>query len=98
MMVQQVITNASRVGARSAAMLNATESQVINTVNEYTTNASVPTTSIVVSPSPAAAAAGDPVTVTVSVSYDAVSWLPSPWFLGNSTLSASSIMRKEGFE
>jgi len=97
-MVQQVLTNASRVGARTATMLNTTEQEVIDTVSDYATSVSVPSTSVVVSPSLASALAGDQMTVTVSVPVDSISWLPTPWFLGNQTLSASSVMRKEGFE
>jgi hypothetical protein len=51
-----------------------------------------------VTPSPASATAGSPILVTASVPYSDVSWLPAPWFLGGTTLQASSQMRKEGFE
>jgi Flp pilus assembly protein TadG len=98
MMVQQVLTNASRVGARSAALMNSVEQDVIDSVDGYTTNMSVPGTLVQISPSPASAVAGDQISVTVSVPYQNVTWLPAPWFLGDTTLSASSVMRKEGFE
>lgn len=97
LMVQQVLTNASRVGARQAITLNGTESEVISTTTGYATGASVSGVSVTVTPSPAAALAGDMVTVGVSVPYSNVSWMP-PWFMGTTTLSASSVMRKEGFE
>ncbi len=98
MMVQQILTNASRVGARNATMLNATEQGVIDSVNNYASSVSVPSTTVVVSPEPTTASAGDQMTVTVSVPFQYVSWLSSPWFLGNATLTASSVMSKEGFE
>ena len=47
---------------------------------------------------PEFAAVGEQVTVTVTMAYQDASWLPAPWFLGSTTLDASSVMRKEGFE
>ena len=38
---------------------------------------------------------GDPVAVEVSIAFRQVSWLPAPWFLGNTNLKASSTMRRE---
>jgi Flp pilus assembly protein TadG len=98
LMVQQVLTNASRVGARTATMLNSTQSEVVNAVSEYADSVSVQSTQVVVTPDPAAAQTGDEVSVTVSVDFANVSWLPAPWFLDGATLSASSVMRKEGFD
>jgi len=97
-MVEQVLINASRVGARQAITLGATTSEVISEVEEYTANISVPSVTVNVTPDPATAAVGDAITVTASVPFESVSWLPSPWFLGGKTLTASSQMRKEGFE
>lgn len=97
-MVQQVLINASRVGARQAITLGASTSSVVSAVADYSASVAVPGVTVAVSPSPSAAAAGTPITVTTTVSYSSVSWLPSPWFLGGATLRASSQMRKEGFE
>ena len=97
-MVQQILTNASRVGARQAITLNATESGVITAATDYATSTSVSGTTVTVSPSPSAAAAGDMVSVTVSVPFSNVSWVPAPWFMGGTSLTATSAMRKEGFE
>lgn len=98
MMVQQVLINASRVGARQAATAGATSSAVQTAVKDYATSVAVPSVSVSVSPDPAAAKSGDTVTVTTSVNYSNVSWLASPWFLGGKTLTSSSKMRKEGFD
>lgn len=98
LMVQQILTNASRVGAREAITLNATELEVIAAAKNYASSTSVSGTTVSVTPSPAAAAAGDMVRVTVSVPFSTISWLPSPWFMGGATLDATSVMRKEGFE
>jgi Flp pilus assembly protein TadG len=98
LIVQQILTNASRVGARQAITLNATESDVIATATGYAAGTAVPGVSVTVTPSPATAAAGDMVSVTVAVPFSNVSWIPAPWFMGGTSLDATSIMRKEGFE
>ena len=98
LMVQQILTNASRVGARQAITLNATESDVIATATGYAAGTAVPGVSVTVTPSPAVADAGDMVSVTVAVPFSNVSWIAAPWFMGGTTLDATSIMRKEGFE
>lgn len=98
LMVQQVLINASRVGARQAVTFGATTSEVIAAVQDYTAGTSVPGVTVNVSPAPTAAAVGSAITVTTSVPFSSVSWLPAPWFLGGKTLTANSQMRKEGFE
>jgi Flp pilus assembly protein TadG len=98
LMVQQVLINASRVGARQAITTAATTSSVEDLVEDYTAGVAVPSVVIAVSPDPAAANPGDTITVTTSVAFSEVSWMAAPWFLGDTTLTASSKMRKEGFE
>ena len=98
LMVQQVLINASRVGVRQAITLGATTTEVEDAVEDYAASVAVPGVAASVTPNPATAAAGDSITVTTSVGFNDVSWLASPWFLGGRTLSASSSMRKEGFE
>jgi Flp pilus assembly protein TadG len=95
-MVQQVITNASREGARLAVLDGTNTAAVQSAVNTYLTSAAVPGATVTVVPNPPTSAGyGDPVTVTVSVPFDQVSWLPSPMFLGGKTLTASTVMRRE---
>ena len=95
-MVQQVITNASREGARIAVLDGATTSDVTTAVDNYLTSAAVRGATVSVTPSPPSSAGyGAPVTVTVSVSFNQVSWLPSPMFLGGQNLSAVTVMRRE---
>lgn len=96
-MVQQVLINAARVGARRAVMLSSSTSAVTSTVSDYTTGVGVPTVTTTVTPDPATAEAGTAITVTTSVSYASVSWVPAPRFMGGKTLSSTSVMRKEGF-
>ena len=98
-MVQQVITNASREGARQAVLDGATTSDVQNAVQTYLTNSSINGATVTVTPDPPSTASfGDPVTVDVSVGFNQVSWLPGPMFLGGRTLSASTIMRRESLQ
>jgi Flp pilus assembly protein TadG len=95
-MVQQVLTNASREGARRGILERATAAEVETVVQDYLAGSSVSGATVTVSPgSLAGVGFGDPVTVTVSVPFDEVSWVPAPWFLGGKTMSAQSVMRAE---
>ena len=97
-MIQQVITNASREGARKAVLDGATSSNVKSSVVTYMSNGGVTiaTSNVTVNPTdPSTATAGSPVTVTVSVPFSQVSWLPSPMFLGSRQMTASTVMRRE---
>jgi Flp pilus assembly protein TadG len=95
-MVQQVITNGSREGARIAVLDGATTDEVVTTVDNYLQNASVVGANVAVTPNPPSSAGyGEPVTVVVSIPFDQVSWFPSPMFLGGKTLTASTVMRRE---
>jgi Flp pilus assembly protein TadG len=97
-MIQQVITNASREGARKAVLDGATSASVKSAVVTYMANGGVTisTSNVTLSPTdPASAEAGDPITVTISIPFTQVSWLPSPMFLGNRQMFASTVMRRE---
>ncbi len=98
-MVQQVITNAAREGAR-LAVLDGTEGQdVIDLVNTFLSSGSIEGATVaVVPPNPDDAAFGEPVTVTVDIEFSQVSWLPSPMYLGNRTLQATTVMRRESVQ
>ena len=97
-MVQQVLTNASREGTRRAILEEVTASEVTTVVSDYLANSSIAGATVTVSPTPLTSAGfGDPVTVTVSVPYDQVSWIP-PWFMGGRTLSASTQMHADRLE
>jgi Flp pilus assembly protein TadG len=97
MMVQQILTNASREGARRAIVEKTTTTEVQAVVNDYLAGTSVSSgVTVNVSPPPGPAIGfGDPVSVTVSVPYNNVSWLQAPWILGGKQLTATSIMRAE---
>lgn len=95
-MVQQLLTNAAREGARVGVLDNSTATDVNNAVKNYLTAAKINNPTVTCSPStPSSATYGQPVTVTVTVPFSQVSWLPSPMFLGGTTLTASSAMRRE---
>jgi len=96
-MVQQVITNASREGARRAVLDGATTAAVQSTVTNYMTSAKITSPTVTVTPNPpSGAASGSPITVTVSIPFSQVSWLPTPMYLGAKTLTATTVMRREG--
>jgi Flp pilus assembly protein TadG len=98
-LVQQMLTNASREGARRGVLDGTTTQDVTDVVTGYLASASVTGASVTVNPSPPSSAqVGDPVTVTVQVPFRDVSWLPTPMFLGDATLSATSVMRRESVQ
>jgi Flp pilus assembly protein TadG len=97
LMVQQILTNSSRAGARNAVTMAGTESSAVAAASDFAEGASVGGVNVAVTPNPASAEAGEMVTVTVTVPFENVTWVPAPWFMGGKTLSATSVMRKEGF-
>jgi Flp pilus assembly protein TadG len=96
-MVQQMLTNATREGARRAVLDGTTVTNVKTTVQDYLTSGNITVNSgeITVTPDPATASFGDPVTVGLTIPFSRVSWLPSPMFLGSANMSATSVMRRE---
>lgn len=98
-MVQQILVNASREGARKAVLDGSVNADVLSVVDQYLDSGSIDGATITVVPTnPEDAGFGDPVTVTVSVGFDQVSWLPSPMYLGGRTLSATTVMRRESVQ
>ena len=100
-MVQQILVNASREGARQAVLDGSTVAEVDNRVDAYLSAAVIngATTEYAVNgisvADPSVAGFGEAVTVRVSVSYDDVNWIPVPAYLGSTLLSASTVMRRE---
>lgn len=106
-MVQQILTNASREGARLGVLDNIVESDVVQTVVGYASSGRVNVTSgdvtvvaiddVTGAEKPYASSDyGDSIEVTVTVPFGQVSWLPSSFF-GNSNkdLTATTVMRRE---
>ncbi len=96
-MVQQVLTNASREGARVAVLDGVTASEVETTVTDFLGSAGISGAAVTIDPpEPSEAEYGEPVTVTVQVPFNQVSWLPAPLLVGgDTTLSATTVMRRE---
>ena len=97
LMVQQVLTTASIVGARRAAVVAASHESVTETILDYTASLTVHGVTVEVDPLPSATRLGEPISVTVAVDFAKVSWRPAPWFLRGKSLNATTVMRKEGF-
>ena len=98
-MVQQVISNAAREGARMAVVPGRTDDQVIAVVDDYVTRSMRRDVTVMtgytrtIAPSLSTAAPYERIAVTVSVAYSDVAWLDS--FLGSPTMLARAYMRKE---
>jgi len=100
-MVQQILTSASREGCRQAVLDGATTSAVTSFITSYLSSASVPSAgaSVNISPSlPTAAGYSGAVTVTVSIPFNQVNWGPTPIFLGGKTLTSTTVMKREGIQ
>ena len=100
-MVQQVLVNASREGARQAVLDGSTLTEAQGRVDVYLTAANIngSTTEYAINgvtvSDPTAATLGEAVTVRVSVPFDSVSLLPVPNYLGGVILTSASVMRRE---
>jgi Flp pilus assembly pilin Flp len=95
-MVQQILTNAAREGARQATLDGMTADDVTGAVNTYLSNSTMPAATVTFPQGyPENVSFGDPVAVEVSLSFSQVSWLASPMYLGGKNLSAQSVMRRE---
>ncbi len=98
-MVQQIITNAAREGARRAVLDTSTPETIENGVRGYLESCSIRATGndkqhVTVTIPNTLPESGEEVTVAVSMSYDHVSWMPA-FFLEGRTMAASSTMRRE---
>jgi Flp pilus assembly protein TadG len=98
-MVQQILVNASREGARRAVVDGATASEVDTAVMDFLEDSSIQGGEVAIDPAdPATAEYGEAVTVSVSINFNEVSWLPSPMYLGGQELKASTVMRRESVQ
>jgi hypothetical protein len=96
MMVQQVLVNAAREGARASVLPGETDAQVTSVVSNYMSTSGISGYTETLSPTEASGpGSGTNMTLTVSVPCSTVSWLGgSTWFNGQ-TLSASVVMVHE---
>jgi len=95
-MVVGLLTYAAQQGARTGALDNSTTDSATAAVTNYLSSGGISGATVTVSPDPpSSAASGQNVTVTASIPFTRVSWLPSPWFLRNTILSATATVRRE---
>jgi Flp pilus assembly protein TadG len=96
LMVEQILVNAAREGARAATISGETDAQVTSVVSTYMANSNISGYTQTLSPTLASTpASGTALTLTVSVPCQTVSWLGgSTWFNGK-TLSQSVVMVKQ---
>ena len=100
-MVQQILTNASREGARYAVILESNDTTAVqDRVTDYLQSASIGGSPAVTVDWPASGSGSNqPVSVSVSIPFGQVSWLPSPMFVSSTMpLTATSVMRRESSE
>ncbi len=96
LMVQGVLVNAARAGARAAIIPNETDAQVTTAVSTNMAGAGISGYTETLSPTLASSpASGTALTLTVSVPYANVSWYGYPTWLGGQSLSSSVSMIKE---
>ncbi len=96
LMVQHLLTNAARDGARAAILEGVTAEEIQTQLVDYLALCSVPSANVSVTPVDLSAAdIGDPVSVTCGVPFNDVSWLPTSQYLAGANLSATVIMRRE---
>ena len=94
-MVQQIITNAAREGAREAILDGATITDVQTSVTQYLSNSTISGATVSVTPDPTTTVSRQQITVTVNISYANVMWLSAGYFDSADVLSASCSMRSE---
>ena len=102
MMGLDLVANAARDGCRTGALSNGTNTSVISAANAQMNAAGLtgatPTVTITVNGNSvdcSTANQGDQIMVTVSVPANSVSWLPTSWYFGGTTLTRSVVMRRE---
>ena len=98
MMVQQVIIQASREGAREAALPDATLKSVQDVVQQFADDSGVriDRRDIIVSPKPEAASNNEQITVSAEVAVSDISWIPSSFLPAK--LRSTTTMRSEGLD
>lgn len=95
-MVAQLLTTAAREGCRVAIIYGSTQTTVQNAVDQVLAGSGISVGTV--NPTPSnwqTISNGSAVTVSLSVPYSSVSWLPTPLFLGGTTISASATMSSE---
>jgi Flp pilus assembly protein TadG len=95
-MVAQLLTTAAREGCRVAVVPGHTQDDVQTRVNAVLNGSGITVGTVTPTPSTwQTDPMGTPITVSLSVPFNQVSWLGTPFFLSNATVSASSTMSSE---
>lgn len=95
-MVQQLITNAAREGARMAVIDGANDANIQTDIQTRLAGSHVPSATCTVYPKIVDTVNGDRKRVTVSVPFSQVSWLPVRMLpMTPTTLQAECVMRME---
>jgi Flp pilus assembly protein TadG len=97
LMVQQLLVNATREGARKAALPGVTRDAVETAVTDYLQGMciAVDPANISITPDPATCVDNQTITVAIALPYAQVSWVPK--FSLTGSLEASARMRSERF-
>ena len=98
LMVQQVVTNAAREGARHGVLPGVTTAAAKQKVKDHLAaeNLDVPQATITVTPAELSTTkTGTMIMVSVSIPYSAVGWVAQPWFVGGTNLKSQCTMRHE---
>ena len=96
MLKSQEVTNAARVGARTAVKPDSTTTEVTKAISDVMTKASLNDSGYKVTISPASAASGEPITVKVTVPVSNIRLLDLAILPMPDQLSSSTTMNKEG--
>lgn len=96
--IHQGVTAASRAAARESVLPGATVSSVEAVAFQFVTQVPDSEVTVTTSPDPTTADAGDLITVSVSVPAQVMTKMGQIWFSTDTVLSASSTMRKEGYD
>ena len=98
--VQQMMTSATREGARRAIVAGASVNDVKTAVVDSLASSGISVThdKVTVNPAdPNATPNGEPITVAVEIPFSQVTWLPSPMFSWgtNRTMRAFTVMLRD---
>ncbi len=95
LVVQEILTNAAREGARRAAISGASHDAALAAIDNYLANEGITGHTRSIVPNANTVAEGDPITVTVSVAYTEIDFGIVLTWLEDNTLNATVVMRKE---
>jgi hypothetical protein len=93
--VQQVLTNASREGARVASTAGTSQTEATTWVNNYLQSAGINPADVFVRVVPSPPKDGEPITVELKVPFSKVAWFPP--FMVKNDLTALTTFKREKY-